>query len=236
MSEQPYHILLVEDEQTLGLLLKENLKSKGYLVKLCKHGEEGWETFKTERFDLCILDVNTPKLNGFDLAKRIRERNNIVPIMFLTANSSQEDKIKGFEFGADEYITKPFNLDELLARMKAILKRTSYAEQPVAAPNEEFKIGTTLLQVTNHLLQVNGVEKHVSGTEAQLLKLFIQNKNSLITRNSILLAVWGRDDYYTARNLDVYINKIRKLIKEDESIQLTNIHGSGFKLIESSVA
>lgn len=229
--EKP-HLLIVEDELTLGTLLKENLKTKGFTIKLCKDGEEGWQTFKTERFDLCILDVNMPKMNGFELAKLIREKNDVVPIIFLTANSSQDDKIKGFDFGADEYITKPFNLEELVARIKAILKRTQYAPQKVAATTEVFTFGKCLMDYTNHKLTINGEEKRISTTEGQLLKLFITHKNNLLTRNAILLNVWGRDDYYTARNLDVYINKLRKLIKTDESVEIVNIHGSGFKLAE----
>ena len=230
------HLLIVEDEQALGLLLKENLKGKGYTVKLCKDGEEGWNTFKTERFDLCILDVNMPKMNGFDLAKNIREKNPIVPIIFLTANASQDDKIKGFEFGGDEYITKPFSMEELVARMKAILKRTQYAQVPLVSEDETYEVGNVKLDFTNHKLFVNQEEKRISTTEGQLLKLFISNKNNLLSRNSILLAIWGRDDYYTARNLDVYINKLRKLIKEDLSLQIVNIHGSGFKLAENITA
>lgn len=231
--EKP-HILIVEDEQTLGILLKENLKSKGFTVKLCRDGEEGWDTFKTERFDLCILDVNMPKMDGFELARHIREKNEMVPVIFLTANSSQEDKIKGFDFGADEYITKPFSLEELVARMKAILKRSQYAPQPIAAVEEAYQAGSITLDFTNHRLKLNGEEKRISTTEAQLMKLFIANKNNLLTRNAILLNIWGRDDYYTARNLDVYINKLRKLIKEDSSIEIVNIHGAGFKLAENT--
>lgn len=233
--EKP-HILIVEDETTLGTLLKENLKAKGFMAKLAKDGEEGWKTFSTERFDLCILDVNMPKLNGFELAKRIREKNDVVPIIFLTANSSQEDKIMGFDFGADEYITKPFSLEELVARMKAILKRTQYATPQVVLNEENYEVSTIKLDFTNHKLYVGTEEKRVSGTEAQLLKLFISNKNKLITRNNILLQVWGRDDYYTARNLDVYINKLRKLVKEDTLVEIINIHGSGFKLAEKTEA
>ncbi len=231
--EKP-HILIVEDEQALGILLKENLKAKGFTVKLCKDGVDGWNTFKTERFDLCILDVNMPKMNGFELAQHIREKNEVVPIIFLTANSAQDDKIKGFDYGADEYITKPFNLDELVARMKAILKRTQYAPQQVASADEVFEVGGLVLDFTNHNLKVLDADKRISTTEAQLLKLFISNKNNLLSRNAILLNVWGRDDYYTARNLDVYINKLRKLIKEDETIEIVNIHGAGFKLAENS--
>jgi DNA-binding response OmpR family regulator len=229
--EQP-HILIVEDEPTLGSLLKENLRLKGFTTKLCKDGEEGWNTFKTEKFDLCILDVNMPKINGFQLAQYIREKNEVVPIVFLTANSSQEDKMKGFDFGADEYITKPFSLEELVARIKAVLKRSQYAPQPVVTGDEKYEMGNIVLDFTNHQFQVGGESKRISTTEAELLKLFITNKNNLLTRNAILLNVWGRDDYYTARNLDVYINKLRKLIKSETSVEIMNIHGSGFKLVQ----
>ncbi len=231
--EKP-HILIVEDEPALGALLKENLKLKGFTTKLCKDGEEGWNTFKTERFDLCILDVNMPKMNGFELAKNIRSKNEVVPILFLTANSSQEDKMKGFDYGADEYITKPFDLEELVARMKAVLKRSQYAPQQVVTAEEKFKISDITLDFTNHQFTLKGESKRISTTEAELLKLFITHKNSLLTRNAILLSVWGRDDYYTARNLDVYINKLRKLIKPDENVEIMNIHGSGFKLVQTT--
>lgn len=231
--EKP-HILIVEDEPALGALLKENLKLKGFTTKLCKDGEEGWNTFKTERFDLCILDVNMPKMNGFELAKNIRSKNDVVPILFLTANSSQEDKMKGFDYGADEYITKPFDLEELVARMKAVLKRSQYAPQQVVTAEERFKISDITLDFTNHQFTLKGESKRISTTEAELLKLFITHKNSLLTRNAILLSVWGRDDYYTARNLDVYINKLRKLIKPDENVEIMNIHGSGFKLVQTT--
>lgn len=227
------HILIVEDETTLGLLLKENLKTKNFIAKLAKDGEEGWKYFSTERFDLCIIDINMPKLNGFELAKRIREKNTIVPIIFLTANSSQDDKIRGFDYGADEYITKPFNFEELVARIKAILKRTQYAQQDLASKHEQFTIGNTTIDVTNHKLLINGTEKKITTTEGLLFKLLLSNKNQLITRNTILIQVWGRDDYYTARNLDVYINKLRKLIKDDQSVEIVNVHGSGFKIVEN---
>lgn len=228
------HILIVEDESSLGALLKENLRLNGFTSKLCKDGEEGWNTFKTERFDLCLLDVNMPKMNGFELAKNIREKNDVVPIMFLTANSSQDDKIKGFDYGADEYVTKPFDMKELVARMKAVLKRSKYAPQDLVSANETFEIGTLQLDFTNHSLKVGGEKKRISTTEAQLLKLFMSNKNGLLSRNNILLSVWGRDDYYTARNLDVYINKLRKLVKVDGSVEIINIHGSGFKMVQVS--
>jgi DNA-binding response OmpR family regulator len=231
-DERP-HILLVEDENSLGYLLKENLKIAGFTVKLCKDGVEGWDAFRTERFDVCILDVNMPKKNGFELATDIRAINQSVPVIFLTANSTEEDKLRGFELGCDEYITKPFSTQELIARIKAIIKRTQHIPVPLAKQDEVVKVGNITIDFTNQLFKLNGGEKRISTTEAELLKLFVHNKNNLLTRNTILLNIWGRDDFYTARNLDVYINKLRKLLKEDTSLEIVNIHGSGFKLAEN---
>jgi DNA-binding response OmpR family regulator len=227
------HLLLVEDESALGMLLKENLRLAGFQIKLCKDGVEGLETFKKERFDICIFDVNMPKKNGFELAADVRLMNKGIPIIFLTANSNEEDKLRGFEIGGDEYITKPFSTQELIARIKAILKRTQSVQLEIASKEEFYEAGSSLVDYTHHLIKTNGTEKRISTTEAELLKLFISNKNNLITRNVILLNVWGRDDFYTARNLDVYINKLRKLLKEDPSLEIVNIHGSGFKLAEN---
>ena len=233
-KEQQPHILLVEDESTLGYFLKEHLKLGGFKANLCIDGQEGWETFKTEKFDLCILDVNMPKKNGYELAKDIRSINPYVPIVFLTANSAEGDRIKGFEIGADEYIVKPFSPEELLARIRAILRRTRFAP-PVINPKEEIrKVGSLEVDFINHTITIKGNQKRMSTTEADLFKLFIDNKNNLLTRNSILINIWGRDDYYTARNLDVYINKLRKILKEDPLLEIVNIHGAGFKLVENT--
>jgi DNA-binding response OmpR family regulator len=226
------HILLVEDETSLGFLMKETLRLEDYTIRLCKDGEEGLSSFMNERFDLCIFDVNMPKLSGFELAKKVREKDEHIPIIFLTANSSESDKLQGFAIGADEYITKPFSTPELLARIKAVLKRSSSRpETDLAAKEEIISIGNTCIDTVNNTLVVNGTQKKMSNTEAILLKLMIVNKNALLPRANMLLHVWGRNDFYTARNLDVYINKVRKLIKEDESISIENVHGSGFKLI-----
>lgn len=226
------HILLVEDETSLGFLIKETLRLEDYTVRLCKDGEEGLNSFMNERFDLCVFDVNMPKLSGFELAKQVRTKDHHIPIIFLTANSSESDKLNGFEIGADEYITKPFSTPELLARIKAVLKRsTARPETELAAKDEVISIGNTTIDIVNNTLVVNGTHKKMSNTEGVLLKLMIVNKNALLPRANMLLHVWGRNDFYTARNLDVYINKVRKLIKEDETISIENVHGSGFKLI-----
>lgn len=235
-NEKLPNLLLVEDESSLGFLLKENLKLAGFNIHFCKDGEDGWNAFKTEKFDLCILDVNMPKKNGYELATEIRTVNPHVPIIFLTANSTEEDRLKGFEIGADEYMVKPFSTYELIARIKAILKRSQYAP-PVVNPAEEIvKVGSMEVDFINHSIRMsNGNEKRMSATEALLLKVFINNKNNLLTRNSLLINVWGRDDYYTARNLDVYINKLRKILKDEPTVEIQNVHGAGFKLVETEL-
>ena len=230
------HVLLVEDEISLGYLLKENLKLAGFNVKVCKDGVEGWETFLVEKFDICILDVNMPKKDGFELATDIRGKDQTIPVIFLTANSAEEDKLKGFEIGADEYITKPFSTQELIARIKAILKRTQNIQKSIIAVNDKISIGQITIDFQNHILTHNNEDIRISSTEAELFKIFIINKNNPLTRNAILLYIWGRDDFYTARNLDVYINKLRKLLKIDPSLEIVNIHGTGFKLAENAEA
>jgi len=229
------HILLVEDENALGNLLKENLRLNGFSVNLCKDGAEGWEEFQKERFEICIFDINMPKKNGYELAQACREINQHTPIIFLTANSSEEDKLKAYDIGGDDYITKPFSTNELLARIKAIIKRTKDYKPDVVAIEETYEVSKLKLDIPNHILYIGQIEKRISNTEGELLRMFMKNKNQLLTRNAILLNVWGRDDFYTARNLDVYVNKIRKLIKDDNNLELINIHGSGFKLIENDV-
>ncbi len=235
-SESTPHILIVEDESALSALLKENLKIAGYTTHLCKDGEEGWNVFQKERFDLCLLDINMPKKNGYELAKLIREDDAFTPIIFLTANTSEEDKLKGFGLGADEYITKPFSSQELVARIKAVLKRTSVIKPEIKLKEEIYEIGHIKIDLPNHLVYFKDTEKKISSTEGELLKLFIKNKNQLLTRNSLLLSIWGHDDFYTARNLDVYINKLRNLLKAEPGIEIINIHGSGFKLIENKTS
>ncbi len=231
--ESTPHILIVEDEVALSALLKENLKLAGFSTRLCKDGEEGWQVFQKERFDLCLFDVNMPKKNGFELAKLVREEDAFTPIIFLTANTAEEDKLKGFALGGDEYITKPFSTQELVARIKAILKRTSVIKPEINVKEEIYHIGDLKIDIPNHIIYLSGEEKKMSGTEGELLKLFVKNKNQLLTRNSLLLSIWGRDDFYTARNLDVYINKLRKILKDEPSVEIINVHGSGFKLIEN---
>jgi DNA-binding response OmpR family regulator len=174
-----------------------------------------------------------PKKDGFELAKDVRQKDQHIPIIFLTANSAEEDKLKGFEIGADEYITKPFSTQELIARIKAILKRSQSNQKPLLAIDDKINVGHLSIDFQNHIITHNGNEIRISATEAELLKIFIVNKNNPLTRSAILLYIWGRDDFYTARNLDVYINKLRKMLKIDPSLEIVNIHGTGFKLAEN---
>ncbi|MFI5220884.1 MAG: response regulator transcription factor [Bacteroidia bacterium] len=226
------NILIAEDESSLGFLLKEHLRLAGFTMHLCKDGEDGWEVFQHEKFDLCVLDVNMPKKDGFQLARDIRNIDQSVPIIFLTANSAEEDKLKGFEIGADEYITKPFSVNEFIARIKAILKRTQNNQHSLSREDVIVKAGNYEIDVSNHTLKVKDKTIRISSTEAGLFKILILNKNNVVARNSILLEVWGRADNFTARNLDVYINRLRRILKEDSSIEIVNIHGAGFKLAE----
>jgi DNA-binding response OmpR family regulator len=235
IQDKTPHILVVEDDITLATLLKENLKLAGFTTHLCKDGEEGWQIFQKEKFDLCLLDVNMPKKNGFELGKLIREKDVYTPMVFLTANSSEEDKLKGFGLGADEYITKPFSTQEVVARMRAILKRSVLATPEILIKEEIYELAGMKIDIPNHLITYGDQEKKISSTEGDLLKLFVKNKNQLLTRNSLLLSIWGRDDFYTARNLDVYINKLRKLLKDNDKVEILNIHGSGFKLVENAI-
>ncbi len=227
------HVLLAEDEISLGFLLKENLRLAGFTIKVCKDGLEALEAFNIEKFDICIFDVNMPKKDGFELAKDVRRKDQSIPIIFLTANSSEEDKLKGFEIGADEYITKPFSTQELIARMKAILKRSQNNQKTLLAIEDKVNVGHISIDFQNQIITHDGNQIRISATEAELLKIFIINKNNPLTRNAILLYIWGRDDTYTARNLDVYINKLRKMLKIDPSLEIVNIHGTGFKLAEN---
>lgn len=221
-------ILFVEDDQNLGLLLKENLHNKGFDVTWCKDGYEGMKTFAKSEFDLCILDVMMPLKDGFTLSKEIRAVNGDVPIIFLTARSMHEDKIHGLEIGGDDYITKPFSTQELLLRINAILRRTQHK----TAVNEKVKqVGKYLFDHKKMTLQAGEEVKRLSSKEADLLCILIQNREELVPRSIILNKVWGNDDYFSAKSMDVYISKIRKLLRDDPRIEILNAYGSGFKLI-----
>ena len=220
-------ILLVEDDPSLGFVIKDNLVIRGYDVTLCKDGEEGENVFYGENFNLCILDVMLPKKDGFSLARSIRQKNKSVPILFLTAKSMTEDKLEGFQSGADDYITKPFSLEELFYRIEVFLKRASV--QPTS-DEKVFSLGHFEFDFSNLVLKNSKTEKLLTQKEAEVLKLLYQNRERVLKREEILKQVWGDDDYFMGRSMDVFISKLRKYLKEDESIQIVNYHGVGFKL------
>lgn len=220
-------ILFVEDDQNLGMLLKENLNNKGFETIWCKDGNEGITEFKNNSFGLCILDVMMPVKDGFMLSKEIRAINNDVPIIFLTARGRDEDKIKGFENGGDDYVTKPFSTQELYMRINAILKRVPPKSE---IPSKWYNIGKYKFDYNKMTLQLGGDMKKLSSKEAELIQILIANKNELVQRRQILQHVWGSDDYFAAKSMDVYISKIRKLLKDDPEIEILNAYGIGFKL------
>jgi DNA-binding response OmpR family regulator len=222
-------ILLAEDDPNLGLLTQEYLMAKGYDVKLAKDGNEGLDVFLSESFDFCILDVMMPKKDGFSLAKEIRTKSPNIPLVFLTAKSMTEDTIKGFELGADDYITKPFSMEELLVRIKAIMKRVSKADKE--DEKSEFLIGKYKFVPNQHELSLNGETQKLTTKESDLLTLFCKNQNQTVSRSFALKLIWGDDSYFNARSMDVYITKLRKYLKSDTSIQIMNLHGEGFKLV-----
>lgn len=220
-------ILLVEDDPSLGFVIKDNLVIKGYDVTLCKDGEEGERAFLGGPFNLCIFDVMLPKKDGFSLARSIREKNKSVPILFLTAKSMTEDKLEGFQTGADDYITKPFSLEELFYRIEVFLKRGSVQ---LIYDDKVFSLGHYEFDFSNLVLKNNTTEKLLTQKEAEVLKLLYQNRERVLKREEILKHVWGDDDYFMGRSMDVFISKLRKYLKEDASIQIVNYHGVGFKL------
>ena len=231
MEEQLKKILLVEDDPNFGIVLKDYLVMNDYDVTHAKNGMEGFEKFKKNDFDLCILDVMMPYKDGFTLAKEIREKNKEVPIIFLTAKAMKEDVLKGYKVGADDYLNKPFDSEVLLMKMKAIIQRKS--AETVADSNEfMFKIGDFELNSKLRFLSYQGGEPDkLSPKENQLLRLLALHLNDLMPRELALTKIWRDDNYFTSRSMDVYIAKLRKYLKKDENVEILNIHGEGFRLV-----
>jgi len=230
MEKSQINVLLAEDDRNLGNILKNYLDAKGYTTTLCVNGQEAAEMFGKKEFDFCILDIMMPVKDGFTVAREIRAANSKVPILFLTAKALQEDKLKGFEAGADDYITKPFSMEELLLRMHAILRRT---EEPGKTASREnlFSIGQYTFDYNRQLLNIRGKEQKLTSKEAGLLKLLCTRANEVLDRSVALNEVWNDDSYFNARSMDVYIAKLRKYLKEDPRVELINVHGVGFKLV-----
>lgn len=221
-------ILLAEDDDNLGTLLNTFLKAKGFDVELTRNGKQALSKFTEKQFDFLIFDVMMPEMDGFTLAKEIRHIDKKVPILFLTAKSMKEDKLEGFKIGADDYLTKPFSMEELLARIEAIIRRTHTEDEVV---DSKLTIGSISFDPELRMLHLKEPKK-LTTKENQLLKLLAKNKNDVLDRNAALRAIWGDDNYFNGRSMDVYIAKLRKLLKEDPAIEIMNVHGKGFKLID----
>lgn len=229
-----YRILIAEDDQNLGEVLSSYLEVNGYETELAQNGLLALEDFNNKSYNLCILDVMMPGMDGFELAREIRKKDSAIPIIFLTAKTLKEDIIEGFKIGADDYITKPFNSEELLYRIKAVLKR-SEAEDPEKS-GKEFNIGNYHFDFTLRELRYKDENKNeilhkLSPKEAELLRLLCVYKNKVLPRELTLKRIWQKNDYFTARSMDVFITKLRKYLENDKNIMIDNIHGNGFRLI-----
>lgn len=230
MSNEKIKVLLAEDDPNLGMLLREYLNAKGYETELAENGKIAYETFMQGGFDICILDVMMPIKDGFTVAEEIRQTDKKVPIIFLTAKSMKDDKLKGFTVGADDYLTKPFSMDELLMRIQAILRRT-IPEVGKAKKKDNIKVGEFIFDYDKQVLKLGDNEQRLTTKEANLLLMFCENRYDVLDRNYALNKVWGDDNYYNSRSMDVYIAKLRKYLSLDPEVELVNVHGKGFKLL-----
>lgn len=224
------NILLAEDDKNLGFVVKDNLVHEGFDVTLCEDGLQALSTFKSGSFNLCVLDVMLPKMDGFELAEQIRNRDRDIPILFLTAKSMIEDRLEGFKKGGDDYITKPFSMEELIYRVNVFLKRSS----SIKDHDLPYKIGAYTFDYNNLTLSINSTIQKLTQKEADVLQLFCDHQGEVLKRKFILKQIWGSDDYFLGRSMDVFISKIRKYLKKDRSISITNYHGIGFKFTTSN--
>ena len=228
MATTKAHLLYVEDDESLRFVTCDNLELNGYSVTLCEDGKRAMEVIKSgQRFDLCILDVMLPEIDGFELAKAIRERDDQVPILFLSAKSMKQDRIHGLSIGADDYITKPFSIEELLLKIEIFLRRSRVNGS--AQTDHPVLIGAYTFDYKNLSLTAEGFTETLTQKEADLLKLLFEHKNQVVKRSFILETIWGKDDYFLVRSLDVFISRLRKYLSKDERIKVENIHGVGFK-------
>lgn len=221
------NILLAEDDPALGAVIKDNLEQNGYVVKLATDGQQAVELFNKSNFDICLLDVMLPKKDGFAVAQSIRVQNEAVPILFLTAKSLEEDRITGFQSGGDDYITKPFSMKELVLRIEVFLKRSSRNNEEAV---KYYQLGSFHFDYQNLTLSDAQNTHQLTPKEALVLKYLCRNQGKVVKRNDILEAVWGTDDYFLGRSMDVFISRLRKYLKSDSAINIKNIHGVGFTL------
>lgn len=222
------NILYVEDDETLALLTEDALADEGYKVLHCSDGRSALDTFKSQSIDVCVVDVMLPELDGFSLAEQIRGMNSQVPIIFVTAKSLKEDKIKGLTIGADDYITKPFSIEELLLKINVFLKRRFIN----AVEEKDISIGNFDFDFKNLKLHIDGESKNLTQREGELLQHLALNKNKIVSRKDLLERVWGKEDYFLGRSMDVFISRLRKHLSVDPSVKIENVHGVGFKLVD----
>ncbi len=221
-----FKILYTEDDETLAFLTKDNLEQNNYEVIHCTNGKSGLETFKNEDFDICIFDIMMPKMDGFELAEEVRKIDTDVPIIFLSAKTLKEDRIKGLRLGADDYLVKPFSIEELILKIEIFLKRSQKNNK---VEKSIYEIGKYQFDTKNFILFNEEEKVGLTQREAELLKLFIDNKNLVLKREQILTALWGTDDYFMGRSLDVFISRLRKILSAEKGISIENLHGIGFR-------
>ncbi len=222
-------ILLLEDDPNLGLIIQESLEHLGFSVTLLTDGEAGLREFHRENFDLCLVDVMMPLKDGFSFAREVRQDDSDIPLIFLTAKSLTEDKVAGFKIGCDDYITKPFSMEELVLRIQVVLKRHGGSHDPM--PLEEFEIGDFKFEFPKQILRINDEELHLTTKEAELLRLLCLHQNRTLGRSAALRTIWGDDSYHAGRSMDVFISRLRKYLKQDARIEIKTIHGQGYRLL-----
>lgn len=225
-------ILLVEDDPNFGMVLKNYLEVKKFKVTLATNGQEGFKLFKDHLYDILILDVMMPVMDGFTLAKNVRKHNTEIPVIFLTAKSMEHDKLEGFQIGADDYMTKPFSMEELLMRINAVMRRSGAAKEKFDV--QQFAIGKYTFDYQKQLLELNKQQQKLTSKEADLLKLLCIKMNDVMERTYALKLIWESDSYFNARSMDVYVTKLRKYLSQDPNIEIVNVHGKGFKLLVNS--
>lgn len=228
MNKESFKILLAEDDLNLGVLLVDYLEAEGFDVKLCKDGEYALKVFQNSQFSLCLLDVMLPKMDGFSLAKAIRIKDKKIPIIFITAKSLKEDKLKGYDIGADDYITKPFDEEELLWKIKAFVRRIP--ETKPENKTEIISLGKYTVNLNNQSLMIASKTKRITEKEIEIIKYLSDNRNKIVKREDLLKDLWGENDYFLGRSLDVFITKIRKYLNEDTDLNIENVFGVGFIL------
>lgn len=226
-------ILLVEDDANLGFMLQENLELRGYEVVLRVNGEEGLRAYGKGDIDLCLVDVMLPKKDGFTFAKEVRERDQATPIIFLTAKALKEDRIAGFNVGCDDYVTKPFSMEELALRIQAVLRRASASPESsgsIAEP-DSYRIGRYRFDYRRQVLEFGGKERRLTGKESDLLRLLARHSDRTLAREEALKSIWGEDSYFNGRSMDVFIARLRRYLRNDSSVEIVNVHGRGFRLV-----